>query len=152
MNYEKELHMRKLHLENIEKNHLMAFVYYVKVKSLKNDMLVVENVDEKQEFTVSGKSLIESSFSADCFEQEIKESKTRIAEILVHSANLPLTVCFDKSDGQERILRGRLIRPEPLLGRSMVEDLDITGDNRVRQVDHRTLKWLIVGNIKYIVN
>ena len=152
MNYEKELPMKKLHLEDIEKDHLMAFVYYVKVKSIKDEMMVVENVDEQQEFTVTGKSLIENALSADCYEQEIKESKTRVAEMLVHSTNLPLTVCFDKADGQERVLRGRLIRPEPLLGRSMVEDLDLNEEHRIRQVDHRTLKWLIVNNIKYIVH
>jgi len=152
MNYEKEVHMNKLQIENIKKDHLMAFVYFVKVKSLTGESLVVENLDEKQEFVVTGKSLIENSFSADCYQSEAKESKTRVAEILIHSTNRPLSVCFVKEDGNERVLRGRLIRPEPLLGRSMVEDLDLKESHRIRQVDHRTIKWLIVDNVKYIVH
>jgi len=38
------------------------------------------------------------------------------------------------------------------LGRSMVEDLESSDKkNRMRQVDHRTIKWLIVDGVKYVV-
>jgi hypothetical protein len=53
---------------------------------------------------------------------------TRIAEILITSPNRPLTVCFTKKDGTERVLRGRWIAQEALMGRSFVEDLDIAKD------------------------
>ena len=49
-------------------------------------------------------------------------------------------------------MRGRLITPEPLLGRSMVEDLDLAvTEHRQRLVDHRTIKFLIIEGVKYIV-
>lgn len=60
--------------------------------------------------------------------------------------------------GEERILVGYLISTETGFGRSMVIDLEIKRDlskpdydNRIRQVDHRSLNWLIHKNTKYIV-
>ncbi len=135
----------------VKSGDLMAFVYYAKVKNSSSSVLNVQNLDDKMDFSVQGKELIERSFSADQFEKTIKVNKTRAAEILVSSYNRPFTVCFDKQGGGERVLRGRLVHPEPLLGRSMVEDLDITSKNRLRQVDHRTIKYIIVEGAKYQV-
>lgn len=50
--------------------------------------------------------------------------------------------------GKETELTGRLSRAEGKLGRSLVIDLPTQG---YRQVDHRTLKWLVIDNIKYTV-
>lgn len=144
----------KVDASKINEGDLMAFTYYAKVKTVvDNKQVVIMDVDDNDnEITVTGKELLENSFSADQYEKEEKHaSKTRVAETLVNSPNRPLSVCFLKTDGSERTLRGRLVKPEPLLGRSMVEDLDLKGDNRLRQVDHRTIKWLIVDGVKYTV-
>lgn len=145
----------KVEPTKVEKDHLMAIMYYVKVKKSEygGTSLVVGDQDNGQEIKISGKELIENSFSADLFEEEVKVSKTQAAELLVHSVNRPLTVSFLKQDGSERTLRGRLVKPEPLLGRSMMEDLDLphTDKNRLRQVDHRTINFLVVDGVKYIV-
>lgn len=60
--------------------------------------------------------------------------------------------------GEERILTGYLVKVETGFGRSMVIDLEADTskstpewDARLRQVDHRTLNWLISKNVKYIV-
>lgn len=141
--------------ENVKSGDLMAIMYYVKVKdkARDNQSMRVTDLDGNPggDITVTGKDLIASSFSADSFQEEVKVGKLEAAELLISSHNRPLTVCFDKSDGTERILRGRLVSHEGLLGRSMVEDLDITDKNRLRQVDHRTLKWLVVEGVKYVV-
>lgn len=50
--------------------------------------------------------------------------------------------------GKETSLIGHLSRSEGKLGRSLVIDLPSKG---FRQVDHRTLRWLIVDGIKYVV-
>jgi len=42
----------------------------------------------------------------------------------------------------------RLSKAEGKLGRSLVIDLPTQG---YRQVDHRTLKWLVIDNVKYTV-
>ena len=135
----------------IKKDDIMAFVYYTKVLKPGGNVLDVHNIDADMDFRVEGKQLIERGLSADQFAEEIKITKTRAAEILISSYNRPLTVCFEKLDGTEKVLRGRLIRPGPLLGRSMVEDLDVTSSHRQRLVDHRTIKFLIVEGVKYEV-
>ena len=133
---------------------IMAFTYFVKVHSVRNSPLVigVDNLDGAMgSIDIQGKELVESGLSADQFNEELTVSKTRAAEILVSSHNRPFTVSFQKEDGTERILRGRLIKAEHLLGRSMVEDLEKDEKNRVRLVDHRTLNWIVVEGTKYIV-
>jgi hypothetical protein len=55
-------------------------------------------------------------------------------------------------EGEERTLIGYLVDSEPRMGRSTVIDLNIPPDrDRLRLVDHRTLNWLIIRNVKYIV-
>jgi hypothetical protein len=140
--------------KNIKVDDLLAIVHYVKVKTVHKDgeELMVEDVDLTGKIIrVQGSDLISKSLSADQFTEETKISKMQAAEILIESHNKPFTVNFVKVDGSERTLRGRLIRPEPLLGRSMVEDLDEVGSNKMRQVDHRTINWLIVDGVKYVV-
>jgi hypothetical protein len=131
----------------------MVFSYYAKVKNTQNQgsLLSVYDVDNNMDFDVRGDSLVQKALSADRYKKEVKLSKTKVAEILISSHNRPLTVKFQKANGTDRVLRGRLVKPEPLLGRSMVEDLDITKGNPLRQVDHRTLIFLIVDGVKYIV-
>jgi len=157
----------KIISENVKIGDIMGIMYYVKVKdtdvdrndSVRSDKLYAESssittVDLDRDMSpivVRGKSLIEGCLSADQFYEEMKSTKTQIAEILVTSYNRPFSVCFEKQGGEKRIIRGRLIQAEPLLGRSMVEDLDITKGNKLRQVDHRTIEWLIVDGVKYKV-
>lgn len=138
----------------IQDGDLMAIVHYVKVHNIIHNQYVFdgEDIDQSGNYIrVKGKDLLERAFSADRFSHEEKVNKTQAAEILVHSVNRPFTVSFEKSDGTERVLRGRLVKPEPLLGRSMVEDLDEKDKNRVRMVDHRTINFIIVEGTKYVV-
>lgn len=52
--------------------------------------------------------------------------------------------------GEERTLVGYLLSAEPKMGRSQVIDLEISeAKHRIRLVDHRTLNWLILKNVKY---
>lgn len=133
---------------------IMAFTYFVKVVSNYNsgESLVVEDVDRPgKRMRIDGTDLIAVSKSADQSHETISVSKTAAAEILVQSYGRPIAVAFIKADGSQRVMRCRLIRPEPLLGRSMVEDLEADVKNRVRQVDHRTIEWLVVDGTRYEV-
>ena len=146
----------------VEKKHLMALINYVKVDNVYNrtskydTKLSVTGVDDGVEFEIRGNKLIEKCLSADLWEEEIKLTQTKLAELFITLYNVPFTVCFDKQADaktgkvEERVLRGRLMNPEPLMGRSNVEDLDITEGHNLRQVDHRTLKWIIVKGVKYL--
>jgi hypothetical protein len=54
-------------------------------------------------------------------------------------------------EGEERTLIGYTISREISWGRSMVIDLETEDNNKIRQVDHRTINWLICKNVKYSV-
>lgn len=136
---------------------LMAFVNYVKVKQVLNggeDLIVTDLDHNRRDIKISGKDLVANSLSADQFTETEKVTKTEAAEIIISLHNRPFTVSFNKADKSERVLRGRLIKHEALLGRSMVEDMDEAADStkgRIRQVDHREINWLVVEGVKYIV-
>lgn len=59
--------------------------------------------------------------------------------------------------GEGRTLVGYRIGSEPLLGRTHMIDVEIENDTsksydpRMRLVDHRTLEWIILRGVKYIV-
>lgn len=140
--------------KSIDEGDLMAFTYYGKVKETNNggNNLTVQFIDSDAGcFNVTGDALVKSAYSADQFKTTEKVSMTRAAEILAHAFDRPFSVCFIKQDKSERVLRGRLIGAEPYLGRSTVEDLDQKMGDRTRLVDHRSLKWLIVSGVKYVV-
>lgn len=148
--------VNKIAAGSVKKDEIMALVWYVKVKAniASGEALAVANLDDNgNEFRINGRQLVENCLSADQFAEEIKVGKTEAAKILTESHNRPLTVSFQKQDGSERVLRGRLVAAEPLLGRSHVEDLDLPLDdkNKLRLVDHRTINYLVVDGVKYTV-
>lgn len=134
---------------------LMAFTYYgfVSDKNLGGDVLTIQGLDGVGRFEVRGANLVSSGSSADFVAEERKVSRTDVADALVSSAGKPFTVCFIKKDGEERILKGRFIRQDRLMGRSLVEDMQRSAEDSdpIRQVCHRTLQWLICDGVKYIV-
>lgn len=144
--------------DKLKKNDLLAITHYVKavnvVKANKqnpNDKVSVKDIDTGMDFDVIGAPLINKLASADEVNSTKKVTKTAIAEKLTESYNKPLTVCFEKADGSERILRGRYISHEVLMGRSQLEDLDVEDAHKLRLVDHRTIRYLIVDGVRYEV-
>lgn len=153
----KDRKINKVVPSKVSTNDLMAFVNYVKVKQVLagGEELIVTDLDHnKRDIKISGRDLIENSLSADQSITTEKVTKTEAAEILITLFNRPFTVSFNKADGSERVLRGRFVKHEALLGRSMVEDMDESADSpkgRIRQVDHREINWMIVEGVKYVV-
>ncbi len=144
----------------VKKGEILAITYYTIVENVAGDMLAVRDVvGDVGGINVNGKSLIANALSADQFQETVKVTKTQAAQLLIESTNRPFTVVFEKQDSKdgkdrERVLRGRLISHEALLGRSIVEDLDLPLNEkggRIRLVDHRTLKSLTVDGVKYEV-
>jgi hypothetical protein len=133
---------------------LVSITHFARVKVVADggQSLVLENVDDKSQFGVQGHSLVEASGNADRYTETKKLSQTDLIDVLMSSHNRPFTAVFDKKDGTERALRGRLVSPDGRRGRSHVEDLDLDGpfEKRLRQVDHRTLKSLTVDGIHYV--
>ena len=143
---------------SIAKDHILAITHFVKVRDKgKHDSgankVMVTDVDTGLQFDVINDKLIDRLASADTSNSIKKVTRTEIAEKLITCYNKPFTVCFTKVTGEKRTLRGRYLSHEALMGRSQVEDLDIDGDfsKRMRQIDHRSIEWLIVDNVKYEV-
>jgi len=128
---------------------IISLTKYAKVLSNSGSTLSCVDLHDGGKFEIHGQSLQETCLSADKFEETQRMGKIELAEVLVKSYGKVFTVVFSKADGSERTLRGRLLSSEGLLGRSSVEDLDIAGDNKLRQVDHRTLKSIVVDGIKH---
>jgi hypothetical protein len=130
---------------------IVARTIYAKITSIApgHTEMLCDDLIHGGNFRVVGGELIESFSSADTYESEESLTKTALAEKLVSAGPLPFTVCFIKSKGVERVLRGRLLEHENLLGRSLVHDFDVTKGPPLREVDHRSLKWLIVNGVKY---
>lgn len=52
-------------------------------------------------------------------------------------------------DGELCHMTCHLVEAENMLGRSTVIDLNTKSDNKFRQVDHRTIEFIIIRNVKY---
>lgn len=144
----------RIEYDDMKVGDIMAFVSYGKIthKNQHGQDLRLASLDKGcPDFMVTGKPLIESGLSADRAADEVRVTKTQAAELLISSHNRPFTVVFKTQEDKVRTLRGRLVSAEPLLGRSHVEDFDITDAHRLRLVDHRTLISLVVNGIKYVV-
>jgi hypothetical protein len=137
---------------------VMASFEFFQVVAKNNalETLSVKDLNTGLTFDIRGDSLVAQCVSADRFFVEKKVTRTEMASILSESFNMPFTAVFDKAKGEERTLRGKLVKVEALMGRARVIDFDlpyeIGEDNptsRQRLVDFRTLKSLIVGGVKY---
>ena len=54
-------------------------------------------------------------------------------------------------EGETECITGHLVESENLLGRSVIIDLNAPANNNVRQVDHRTIDYIIFRNVKYVL-
>ena len=136
----------------IQKDSVLALTYFVKaLSSVKDNKLAVEDLDRKNPFLIEGEAILKTCTSADQFNKTEKKTKTELAELFVNVGNLPFTVQFLTQKSEKRTLRGRYLSHEKLLGRSKVDDLDVTKGIRMRLVDHRNLQSLVVDGVKYIL-
>ena len=116
--------------------------------------------------------------NANVFQDEVALSLTKVSNKLNEAKNTAFTVCFNckvkeeavreklaslnETDlktnlkalakelltGRETTIVGRLAKNEAKMGRSLIIDLSTGG---FAQVDHRTIKYLIIDNTKFTV-
>ena len=152
---------------------------YFKAIKVNGDKVICRS--QGKDIEISRDILENQMHNANVYEEEEKIPLTQVATLLSDADSKAFTVCFTtKVDekqvrdrlaectpaqlknskfatdlakelmvGKECTLVGRLSRAEGKLGRSLVIDLPTAG---YRQVDHRTLRHLIINNTKYIVN
>ena len=133
---------------------IIAFHLYTKVEKVEPNasgdlQIVVKNLEQDQMFTVTGEPLIQKGFSGNFVGEEIKLSRTKIIGILKDSPNKPIQIQFTKKDGTDRNMICRFLGTSDT-GYAQVEELVETGP-QLRQVDLRTMEWMIVEGTKYVV-
>lgn len=139
---------------NVKEGDFIGYTQYFKVKSV--DYGRVFTVDTKGKDICITPDIVEESFnSGSYYEEEKKVTLTELAKILSETDNTLFTVNFVKANGEERTLIGHRVGTENYLGRTNVIDLEHQISRKkgipLRQVDHRTLKWLIYKGTKYSV-
>lgn len=140
-----------MEFKKVKVGEVLSSTMYLTVVAVDKDSIKVKD-SIGQTFTIKGPKLIEESMSsADQFSKEEKVSMTRMAEVLTQAGDTAFTVVFVKQDGTERVLVGKLVDTENLLGRSNVIDLQVKQGTNLRQVDHRTIKSLIIKGVKYTI-
>jgi len=134
----------------INSGEYLSTTMYVKVLNKTTNGIKVKD-SFGREFEIRGTDLIEQTFkSASQFTTTKKVTRTELAQVLADLGDQVFTVNFDKQTSVNRTLIGYKTSTENLMGRFNVVDLEKTGYN-LRQVDARTLHYLIVNNIKYTV-
>lgn len=75
----------------------------------------------------------------------VAEAAKKFAEELIKNPVLPY------EEGEDRVLRGFKIQFESRDGRYNCIDMDIEDTNNVRPVNINTIRWIILGGTKYVV-
>lgn len=75
----------------------------------------------------------------------VADAAKRFAEELITHPILPY------EEGEDRVLRGFKIQFESRDGRYNCVNMDIEDNNNIRPVNINTIKWLIIGGTKYVV-
>lgn len=85
---------------------------------------------------------------------EKKVSRTELINLLGKVGDSVFTANFDKISGENRTITARMVNIENGFGRSNVIDLEIALNDReahaMRQIDHRSLHWIIFDGTRYI--
>ena len=84
---------------------------------------------------------------------QVKASKKGVADWAKKTLHALMSNPIPKIvEGEDRVLRGYKIQFESRDGKYQCIDMDIEdSENNVRLVNINTIKWLIIDNIKYIV-
>ena len=130
-----------------KKNDIISLTKYFVVSDASNSKVMAKDMENGEMVEIKGVQLVESLNSADYFSSSQKRTKTELAEILINAGVKPFTVVYKKQNGEQRVMRARFLSTEPLLGRSIVSDLDDGG--QIKQVDHRTIESIILDKVKY---
>lgn len=141
-----------MELNKTQKGDMISFTNFAKIVSVdKNGNSITVEDTNGDVFDIQGKDLIQKADSAGQFAKQEKVNKKEMAETLLNARDSVFTVHFEKADGNMRTLVGRLLESENLMGRSNVIDLELPSHekNKMRQVDHRTIEWMILRGIKY---
>jgi hypothetical protein len=136
--------------KKLKKGERLSFTNYVIVDKVnKRDGSINVTTSTGQRIQILGEEIIKKFQSNTQHTKTKKLGKNALAEVLQNAGVKIFTVEFVTSKGDDRTLTGYYLSSEANLGRSNVIDLEATGHN-MRQVDHRTIKSIIIDGTKYV--
>jgi hypothetical protein len=141
-----------IEIKSVKPGERLSYTSYFEVvnSDAKKGILEVKDTSG-QVLSIQGKDFIESNIkSASQFKKTEKLGKNALAEKLFTSGDSVMQVEFLKQDGTPRTLIGYFTSQDVNLGRSNMVDLEVTTGHNMRQVDHRTIKSVIVNQVKYV--
>lgn len=94
-------------------------------------------------FTVSFKKLVKES--------DVQDKLSSMTPVQLKDAKTLTDLTKSIVEGEECTMTCHLVEAESSLGRSTVIDLTSTHDNKFRQVDHRSINYIIFKNVKYVL-
>lgn len=180
-------------IKNLKPGSILSESAFYRVKSVNSNNTVTFLNDGNDEITIGNTYVEKLLSSADYFEKEEKKNMTELAELLIGSSRIAMTVAFFKKDvektqrayklekeakiteiqnakvgdipgllndlienpisrttpGELRVMKGRHYGAMDELGRIQFVDMEITSGMNIRQIDPRTIQWLVVNKIKY---
>ena len=179
--------MSKTNTRELKEGDLLSRISFMKVTYNNGSGIGVAN-EEGFEWSIGSQIVANECYSTQ-FEKTENISRTALAEMLMSARDAIVVVDFNKQatadtvhaklteadgskvtkkmlagllKGESRTMTGYVIGAEPILGRTIMIDLEkkkvlsktkdgVEWDSRQRQVDHRTLNSVIYKNVKYIV-
>jgi len=108
-------------------------------------------------FITKGSEKTKKAFEAEKQEATLKLQNAKVSEIAGLVSDLIENPITKNIPGEERIMRGRHYGVKDDLGRvsfidmEVAKDSSLSYDNRTKKVDPRTIQWIIVNKVKYIL-
>lgn len=164
--------------KKFEEDQFLSQTAYLRATAIDGDRITVENSFGTALYV--SKDILEGMWSADHFKSEINMGMSSLAELLHTVQDHVFTIHFRKNPtegharellenfnskapkalpelvkemvgGEPCTMTCHMIEVENNLGRSLVIDLNAKTDNKFRQVDHRTIEWIVFQNVKYVL-
>lgn len=149
--------VHKARSSDLQRDDVVARISYCRVVGITRDGVQVQNLNGKQ-WSI-GVSIVEDEFNAatsSSSDEAVPLTMTGLCEKLHEAGDKVFCVVFVKKDGTERTMFAHHIGKgkDTWLGRSEVMEL-VHKNGRLqeerKQVDHRTIKQLVVGGKKYVL-
>ena len=99
----------------------------------------------------AGDTVFQVSFRKQVNEARVQEKLEETSAKELKDSKFINNFAKELIEGEECTMVCHLVKAESTLGRSTVIDLSTSHANKFRQVDHRSINWLIINNCKYVL-
>jgi hypothetical protein len=94
-------------------------------------------------------TIFKVQFKKKINEKEVEEKLAKVKPADLKKADVVKKLSKDIIEGESVEITGHLVESDNNLGRSLIIDLNAPMASNFRQVDHRTIEYIIYRNVKY---